>query len=510
MAVGGSVGDIHATAQTWGGHAQTAGNQANSVILAAEQMPPSVLIGPWADHLRTFAGEVRAGYAAVQEAYDRVGSMLHTVARAVEEAQEDERSLERAKRAMVEAERAFQQAEKQLQEAERLAAKVPAWQSEVSTLAQRCAQLQPAVEQTTRVYQAAERRFEAADGRRKRVLQSFALLCEEEALIVERAVPQAPAGDFVGVAAVDQLRSDVGALLDLPVLAVSGFATSHLAQVTRAVRSLDASRLDGWAHAVIQRATVKPTPVKHPGGGGVLHGALHVLEVPVKFLGKVGEGALEGTVGLGKELYDLYELFHQPTLPGAAPGVFSPAVGTLIHDAGQGLIHPVRLLDTVFNVPLLEKDPAKWLGALVPTIALAAVTDGVDAATEPATEATAGTVAVGEGEAGADGGVKWTTAVKEKLAGAVKTLQEHADKLDLALLDQAAGPGKLGEEEADASVLLYRSKTLLGAAKPVISTAGYVNTLQSIGSGENDEPGLVPDHWAEIFGEGVGEGVVGK
>lgn len=495
MAVGGSVGDIHTTAQTWGGHSQTAGDQANSVVLAAAQMPPSVMVGPWADQVRAFAGQVQAGYSAVQAAYDRVASMLTTVAHAIQEAQDDERAMTRAKAAMTQAKHAWQLAQDQLEVATRLAAATPGWQPEVAAWAQRCAELYPAVERTTQAYQAAERRFEEADRRRQQVLQSFAQLCEQEALVTERAIPVAPVGNFVDIAAVDQLHSEAAALLDLPVLAASGFATSHLAQVTRAVRSVDPASLDGWAGSVIQRATIKP----RKSGGNIFDKALD-------FVGKAGshfvDGVANATVGLGKGIYDLVKLFHPATIPGAAPpSLFSPGARTLVDDLGQGLSHPGRLVSAVFNWQLLEKDPAKWAGALVPTLALAAVTDGTgELAGQATNKAVDATVS----------GIEDTAAGQAKLAAAVKALQDPSVKLDWAKLGAEVGQGSVGQAEVRTAVLLYRSKTLLDAAKPAIAAGGYASTVQSLGSSESEDPGLLPGHDAELFGGGLGQGLAGR
>ncbi|MBO0692216.1 MAG: hypothetical protein J2P58_04915 [Acidimicrobiaceae bacterium] len=493
MPVGGSVGDIHATAQTWGGHSETAGGQANSVILAAEQMPPSVIVGPWADRLRAFAGEVKDGYSAVQSAYDRVASMLTNVAHAVEDAQDDERAMNQAKDAMTQAKHAWQLAQDQLQIALRLFAANPAWQSEVTSWARRCAELQPAVDRTTRAYQAAERKFEDADRHRKQVLQSFAQLCEQEALIVERAIPQVPAGNFVGIAAVDELHRDASALLDLPVLVSSGFAISHLAGVTAAVRHVNTASLDGWARSVIQRATIKP----HKGGGSIITDGLHFVE---KEGSHFFHGAVDATVGLGKGLYDLYKLFHPSTIPGTSPGAITPGAQTLLHDLEQGVIHPGRLVTAVVNWQLLEKDPAKFLGALAPTIAIAAVTDGTGTlaarATDKAVDVTAPAI-----EGSAAGGAK--------LAAAVKKLDDPSVKLDWAKLGAAVSDGNVGKAEVDEAVLLYRSKQLLDAANKVNTKVGHVGTVEGLGSDKNDSPGILPGKNAGAFGGGFGTGVAG-
>lgn len=90
--VGGSVFDMHSSAQACGGHAQTASSQASAVQMAEAQIPPIVCIGPAADRMRAFAGELHAGMSAVSAAYDRVGSALVRVAHAVDEAKQDEKA----------------------------------------------------------------------------------------------------------------------------------------------------------------------------------------------------------------------------------------------------------------------------------------------------------------------------------------------------------------------------------------------------------------------------------
>ncbi|MCL2394142.1 MAG: hypothetical protein FWC87_05570 [Acidimicrobiaceae bacterium] len=495
MPVGGNADDIRATAQTWGGHSQAAGDQANSVILAAEQMPPSVIVGPWADRLRSFAGEVRDGYSAVQSAYDRVASMLGIVAHAVEDAQDDERAMHRAKDAMTHAKQAWQLAQDQLEMATRLATSNPAWQSEVSAWARRCAELYPAVEQTTRAYQLAERAFEDADHHRQQALQTFAQLCEQEALTVERAIPQAPAGNFVDIAAADQLHRDAAALLDLPILASSGFAISHLAQVTRAVRSVNPASLDSWSRTVIQRATIK----QHKGGGSIFTEGWHFIE---KETSHFFHGAVGATVDLGKGLYNLFELLRPPMIPGTSGSPFSlsPGAQTLLHDLGQGVTHPGRLVTAVFNWQLLEKDPAKWLGALVPTIAIAAVTDGTGTLAARATDKAVDVTAPA---------IEDTAAGAARLADAVKKLDDPSVKLDWAKLGVAVSEGNVGQAEVDEAVLLYRSKQLLDAANVVNGTAGRVGTVEGLGSDKNEGPGSLADKNGEAFGRGLGVGLAG-
>lgn len=477
MSVGGSVEGIHATAQTWGGHSQTAGAQAGQVVLAAEAMPPSVMIGPWADRARSFADQVRAGYSAVQEAYDRVASMLHVVAHAVEAAQQAEKAMHRAKEAMARAKQAWQLAHDQLEIVIRLAASGPGWDHEMAIWSQRCAALRPPFDQATQAYQAAERRFETANQDRQQTLARFARLCEDEALIVERAIPTAPVGNFVDVAAVDQLHRDATALLDLPVLATSGFASRHLAAVTRALHSTDAASLDGWSAGVLRRAA-PPAKVSH--SGSIFDDVAHFV---AKEASHFAEGVWGGTVDFAKGFVDLSELVGHPKL--------------LVADLKAAATHPGRLVSAVFNWQLLEKDPAKWAGALIPTIVFAAVTDGT------------GTVADGAADTALDATVSGIKDGGADLATAFKSLKDTAQKLDLAKIAFGAGGGKVGAAEVEQAVLLYRSKELLDAANRVSRAGDLAGALQGLGSGDDGGPGEWAGSLGEGFGGGFGEGLAG-
>jgi len=250
------------------------------------------------------------------------------------------------------------------------------------------------------------------------------------------------------------------------------------------VRSVNPASLDSWSRTVIQRATIKP----RSGGGSVPGEVLH-------FLGDLGGSALHATVGLGETLYKIYEQFHSSPIPGATSGLIPPETKALFNDTWQGLTHPGRLVTAVFNWQLLEKDPAKWLGALVPTIAIAAVTDGTGALAARATDTAADVAAPGVAD---------TEAGAARLAEAIKEVEDPSVKLDWAKLAQAVGAGDLGAAEVKEAVLLYRSKQLLDSANNVISAGGHISTLEGLGSGQNDEPGIIPDKGADHVGKAIG------
>ncbi|MBO0893784.1 MAG: hypothetical protein J2O39_05360, partial [Acidimicrobiales bacterium] len=257
--------------------------------------------------------------------------MLTRVAHAVDEAKQDEKARDQAKHDLTDAQHHLSATETRLAAAETALALTRAAASTIDGLgsafgapahgiakveAEEQAALQQirrevtaaqhAVDHARRVYQAAERRFEQADGRRKAMLRHFAGLCEEEARIATLAIPQVPVVNLIDVTRADELRSEAAALLGLPLLAVSGFAVVHLRQVESALRHHDSARLDRWASSAYRRLfppPPKPKPQHHSSSplgwleSKVLSPAQHYVLSPIEHVGKE---ALRDVTGFAK------------------------------------------------------------------------------------------------------------------------------------------------------------------------------------------------------------------
>ena len=534
VAVAGDVAGMHSVARTLGGHSQTAGAQANTVDAAANQlMPPSVCIGPAADRMRAFASDLHAGMSAVSAAYDRVASMLVRVAHAVDEAKQDEKArttaesdLNRARQKLAAAQVALAAAQVALAAAQAgnasLAAlglhpgSTAAQQAAVAAARQEVTQAQHEVERANRAYQAAVRRFEAADQRRLQILKAFALLCEEEAAILSQAIPQAPVPNILSFLAIDQLRSDVTSLLDLPVLAASGFAVSHLGAVEGALKTANTTSLDGWANSVYHSLLPAPKPPKHSGGFDLLNPVLfHVgglsIPSPVGVPYHIIKGVVQGVEGLPAGIYQLGKLMvregqfqiqnivNHINNPGAyvgRPFDQGDPLAALINQVGN---NPIGFAKAAVGWDTFTKDPLDGIGRLLGSFA-AGVGVGklVDGAGTVAADA--GDLAKGQSAALAYGGAQARVAADDLVRMGQPT---YATLLRIGALPQE----QAARDAWDLSLAFYRGKsgfehlgTAVGAAGQV---AGPVGVLQSTAAGKSEDPYL------ESLGfDHLGEGLV--
>lgn len=486
--VTGDVNDIHSSASSAYSYAEQAGGQSSAVATAMSSIPPIVAVGPAADQMRAFGGQLSAAMKAVAAAYDKVSTMLKQVARVTDEAQQAERAAEKAKTELSQAKATLTQAEQALAQAQQAVqdahnplsagnnplnptpgpsagqlAAVQAAQQQVTAA-------QHAVTEAARIYRVAEKRFTEAEQGRQKMLQRFSQLCVEEAIVATREIPQAPA-NFVDLAAVNQLRSEAASLLDLPLLTVSGFSTAHLGQVEAALGNLNSGSLDAWTNGTLARLFPKPKPQSHGPSGvlGFLEGGLHLGE---RFLGDVGKSSLSMVTGIPAAVYNLSKLSWEWTKWRLNPG--GP--------------HPPDLITAVLNNPgaliglnTIEHDPVKGVADLVPTVASFFVGGGIETSASKYLETADKSFTAAQGEL--------------SMANRWDEMRAASGTWDPKLTAWANASRYQGRADLEAAQLAKNRSDLLSTVHggldhydKVGSVAGTVNMANGAANGDSNDP----------------------
>lgn len=200
--VAGDAGGVRTLCQSWGANAAAVHSQSVGFGQAAATIHPSVFAGPAGDRMRTNVSQLQAASAAVAAAYDQVASYLPRVADAIEKAKEAETAERNAAKALSDAEKALTQAQGQLTVANGAVAfgsplSPTIGPSPTQLAAQAAAQravllAQHQVDLAGPVLQIAQRRFNDDDRYRRSVLAYLTYLCQTEAQIAARQMPNSP------------------------------------------------------------------------------------------------------------------------------------------------------------------------------------------------------------------------------------------------------------------------------------------------------------------------------
>lgn len=372
---------FHSSAQTASSSAASAGN-------ALLTLSPLAFSGPRADAVRSYVGELKGAAESIAEAYRAVADFIPTVATAIEDAKRAETARDHARTDLDAANRALGAAEMRLIEAQAaipapalsisapvaaVTAPTPAQLAAVTAAQRDVDTAQRQVDKDQGRYQRAEQAFQEADDHRKRVMAVFAVICEAEAEIAGRAVPEPPApgvpawpgGPFTAYSPVT-LQLEAQALANLPFLNAWGFSVQHLK-----ILQVDLSRVD-WNSIDTLAATARHDwQVAHepkPGPG-----------FPMNVVDWVEKHFISDAAAAGGALVD--------SVKGIAEVAAHP---DLLLKAGEYMVeHPGRFLSQALNLKEFSQDPEKAIAALIPTIALSLVSDGAAAATDKLGEASA-------------------------------------------------------------------------------------------------------------------------
>lgn len=398
MTVGGDACGVQTLSTTWGGHAATTHAQGLNLRAAFGAIPQTSFAGGRADQTRSFALDLQLAADTASGAYDRVASFLPRVGHAIDEAQQADRALDRAKDQVVKAQQAVNAAERALMIAENavhiahvmssmslgLPGPSPAQLAAVGAARQQLVRAQQQLTDAQNREKAAERRLADDERQLKSVQDALARLCQQEAALLSRAIPSAPPPitgyeQFLNYLITDPsaqlqlLRAEVAGLRDVPSIAAGGYTPARFRELLTAVHQRDWPLLDLLTPHYAPGPSAEPAKVQPTNYGGspasqFLHGAEH------GFLGLVG--SLVNTAQLGATAAD-------PFHPQQAFQAWKQIVGM----GGTVVVHPLATGERIIDLQDLEHHFPYWVGELTPDVSSALLTKGASKALDETTAA---------------------------------------------------------------------------------------------------------------------------